>query len=103
MMQACLGGRTTSIDCAAQGPGFSCQSLNGSFFCGLAAECQPARNSSAPELAICDGTTLTFCSAGRLEHIDCTTLGFSGCEIDAKLDHFDHFGCTPGNELQPAD
>jgi len=98
MMQACLGGRTTSIDCATQGPGFSCQALNGSFFCGLAAECLPASNSSAPELAICDGATLTFCSAGRLEHLDCTELGFSGCNIDSKLGHY---GCTPSYGLRP--
>ena len=99
-MHACLGGRSTSIDCAAQGPGFSCQALDGSFFCGLAAECRPASNSAAPELAICDGTTLTFCNAGHLESVDCAELGFSGCNIDSKLGQY---GCTPGNELQLAD
>ena len=96
-LQACLGGHTTSIDCATQGPGFSCQSLGDSFFCGLAAECMPADNYSSPEAASCDGTTLSFCNAGRLEHLDCTALGFTGCELDRALGHY---GCTPGATLQ---
>ncbi|MEI9941418.1 MAG: hypothetical protein WDO69_29720 [Pseudomonadota bacterium] len=92
-LSACLGGKTTSVDCATQGPGFSCQSFNGAFFCGLAAECVPAGNYSSPEPATCDGTTLGFCNAGRLEHLDCTTLGFSGCEIDTSQTRY---GCIPG-------
>jgi hypothetical protein len=95
-LQACLGGKTTSIDCATQGPGFSCQSVGDSFFCGLAAECVPADNYFAAQTATCDGTVLTFCNAGRLEHLDCTTLGFTGCEVDSKIDHY---GCTPGIAL----
>jgi hypothetical protein len=96
-LQACLGGRTTSIDCATQGPGFSCQSFDGSFFCGLGAECVPANDGSSPEPATCDGTTLNFCNAGRVEHLECTALGFTGCEIDEKLGLY---GCTPGVVLQ---
>ena len=96
-LQACVGGRTASIDCATQGPDFSCQSFNGSFFCGLGAECVPANDYSSPEPATCTGTTLNFCNAGRLEHLECTALGFTGCEIDVKLDHY---GCTPGVVLQ---
>jgi len=96
-LQACLGGRTTSVDCATQGPGFSCQTVGDSFFCGLASECVPADNSASHGPATCDGTTLGFCNAGRLEHLDCTTLGFSGCDIDKKLGHD---GCIPGAALQ---
>jgi hypothetical protein len=98
-LQACLGGQTTTVNCAEQGPGFGCQSLNGTFFCGLASECVPAdtySNSKTPSVA-CDGNVVTFCNAGRLEHLDCTTLGFAGCEIDHKLGHY---GCTPGAVLQ---
>jgi len=92
-LQACLNGQTTNVDCATQGPGFSCQSRDGSFFCGLAAECVPADNYSSVQPATCDGTTLSFCNAGRLEHLDCTQLGFTGCEVDT---HVYHYGCTPG-------
>jgi len=96
-LRGCLGGQATSVECATQGPGFGCQSLDGTFFCGLAAECVPAETYSASASASCQGTTLTFCNAGRLEHLDCTELGFSGCEIDKKVDHY---GCTPGVALQ---
>jgi len=46
--------------------------------------------------ASCDGATLTFCSAGRLEHVDCLALGFTGCEIDRSNSRY---GCIPGFEL----
>jgi len=92
-LQVCLSSQTGSMDCATQGPGFRCQSRDGSFFCGLAAECVPANNFSAPERETCDGTTVSFCNAGRLEHLECTALGFSGCDVDT---HVDHYGCTPG-------
>jgi len=95
----CLGGQSTRIDCATQGPGFGCQSRDGAFFCGLAADCLPAASYSASASASCQGTILSFCNAGRLEHLDCAELGFSGCEIDRKVDHY---GCTPGMALQPS-
>jgi hypothetical protein len=95
-LQACLGGTTTTVDCATQGPGFTCQSFDGSFFCGLAAECTPGNYAEA-EAASCDGTVLTFCNAGRLEHIDCTSLGFTGCDIDEAIGHY---GCTPILDVQ---
>jgi hypothetical protein len=97
-LEACLGGHSTSVDCATQGPGFSCQSLEGTFFCGLAADCVPPTSSgSAMPPASCDGNVLTFCSAGRIEQLDCTTLGFTGCEIDTSLARY---GCVPGVVLQ---
>ncbi len=98
-LQACLGGHATTVNCAEQGPDFSCQSVQGAFFCGLAAECVPADNYSGSDTSppTCDGNVLTFCNAGRLEHLDCTTLGFTDCEINHKVDHY---GCTPGAVLQ---
>ena len=97
-LQACLGGQTTTVDCASQGPGFSCQSVGSSFFCGLASECVPSNDFRQYDAATCDGTVLSFCSAGRLEHLDCTTLGFTGCDIDSKIGHY---GCTPILDVQP--
>lgn len=97
-LQACLGGRATTVDCTKQGPGFSCQSVSGTFFCGLAAECAPPTPSGAAmPPASCDGNVLTFCSAGRIERLDCTTLGFTGCEIDTSASRY---GCVPGAALQ---
>ena len=96
-LQACLGGHTTSIDCKTQGPGFSCQSVGDAFFCGLAAECVPADNYQSAQPATCEGNMLGFCSAGRLEHVDCTELGFTGCEVSSKLGRY---GCTPGATLE---
>jgi hypothetical protein len=95
VMEACINGTLGSIDCATRGPGFSCQSFDGLFFCGLASECVPPGDGapSPSHPASCDGTMFTFCNAGRLEHIDCLSLGFTGCEIDRSLDHY---GCTPG-------
>lgn len=93
-LQACLGRHATTLDCTTQGPGFGCQALGGAFFCGLAADCVPPNEAGVPATpASCDGTVLSFCNAGRLEQVDCTSLGFSGCEIDTSIPHY---GCTPG-------
>jgi hypothetical protein len=92
-LTACVAGGQAEVDCATYGPGFTCQSVDGNFFCGLAAECVPADNYAAAHPARCDGNQLSFCNAGRLETIDCLSLGFSGCEVDSSADRY---GCTPG-------
>ena len=91
-LTACVNGHITTIDCATLGPGFSCQTVGTRFFCGLAGECAPGTNysPSTTNPASCNGTVLSYCNAGRLEHIDCTTLGFSGCEINHSIAHY---GC----------
>jgi hypothetical protein len=96
-LEACVGGRLTNVDCTTQGPGFGCQTVGTVSFCGLAADCVPAGNGAASEShpPSCDGTTLTFCSAGRLEHINCLSLGFTGCDVERA----GHYGCIPGAEL----
>ena len=82
----CFNGLAASLDCAALGPGFGCQSAGGRFFCGLASECEPASEftSSVTYPDTCSGSVLNFCNAGRIEHIDCATLGFKDCKIDAS-------------------
>jgi hypothetical protein len=96
LLQACVTDRTASLDCTARGPGFHCQTLGDASFCGLAAECVPAgRSSYSPtHPASCDGTVLTFCNAGRLEHVDCAELGFTGCTVGSGS-----YGCTPGVQV----
>jgi hypothetical protein len=93
----CLNGKITSQDCSEEGPGFTCQALEDSFFCGLSAECLPSYDSSIAAPSSCSGTVLSFCTAGKLEQLDCTELGFSGCNIDSKLAQY---GCTPGATLE---
>lgn len=95
-MTACVAGKTAEVDCASYGPGFRCQARDGSFFCGLAAECVPADNYASAQPASCDGNQLSFCNAGRLETIDCLALGFSGCEVASSMNRY---GCTPGVAL----
>ena len=95
VLQACVEGQETSVDCTSRGPGFHCQTLGDVSFCGLAAECVPADQytASTTDPPSCEGAVLTFCSAGRLEHIDCVALGFDGCAMDRTTNAF---GCVPG-------
>jgi hypothetical protein len=95
MLRACVNGKTAMLDCSQQGPGFSCQHVAEKFFCGLASDCIPADDysPSPSDPPTCDGSQLEFCNAGRLERVDCTALGFTGCEIDASAGHY---GCIPG-------
>lgn len=93
-LEACVYGKTQTMDCGALGPGFTCQMAGGKPFCGLASDCLPAGlgSGSATNPVSCDGTKVTFCSAGRLETLDCLSLGFTGCSIDKKMGGY---GCTP--------
>ena len=90
-LEACVNGKTQTVDCATLGPGFTCQSAGGKPFCGLASDCLPAGDGtgSMTNPVSCDGTKVTFCSAGRLETLDCLSLGFTGCSVD------NGYGCTP--------
>ncbi|MGZ6093728.1 MAG: hypothetical protein ACXWUG_16980 [Polyangiales bacterium] len=84
-LRACVNGNEATFDCATIGKGFTCQSgtIGGKSvaFCGLAAECDPTV-SSQPS---CEGNDLVVCNAGRIEKVDCTALGFSGCNATAKV------------------
>ena len=96
-LEACVENRKTTLNCAERGPGFSCQTFGGQSFCGLASECTPALRGLVPQAASCEGNNVVFCNAGRIERIDCTTLGFTGCDVD-KSKHT--YGCTPGPTLE---
>jgi hypothetical protein len=90
-LRACVGGKEQPVDCAAQGQGFGCQSKDGHSFCGLAAECLPSERDQGT--TTCEGSTVVFCNAGRLQRVDCMALGFTGCDVDTSKGHF---GCVPG-------
>ncbi|MEO6598705.1 MAG: hypothetical protein ABIQ16_02450 [Polyangiaceae bacterium] len=92
-LSACVGGKLTTVDCTTRGPGFGCQHLGDDFFCGLADECLRPNGFGSAAPTRCVGSSLEFCSAGRLEHIDCLALGFTGCTVDAA---HGLYGCTPG-------
>lgn len=95
VLERCTNGRLEDIDCKKYGVEFSCRTVAGAVFCGLASECVPAalEGQETPQAGnpepVCDGTSIVFCHAGRLERIDCASLGFTGCDLDAGL------GCIP--------
>lgn len=79
-LEVCIGGRVQPVRCAMLGHGFTCRTgrpgtSDPAAFCGLGAECAP---DELAELS-CDGTRLTGCNAGRIDSIDCTSLGFATC------------------------
>lgn len=96
VLEACVDGRVTTLDCASRGPGFGCHSVGEIAFCGIAAECVPATRGSPSTTypPTCSGSTLRFCNAGRLEQFDCPAHGFTGCDVDEGL------GCVPGQEVE---
>lgn len=85
-LSACVHGGRHAIRCADIAPGFACQTQGGVAFCGLAGECDPFAQD-----AVCDGTSLVFCNAGRTETVDCTGLGFTGCSEGGR----DGAYCSP--------
>jgi hypothetical protein len=89
-LTACVQGKTAVRDCASVGEGFTCQHYEDRYFCGLAAECDPGNSDGEAFEAYCDGHSVVLCNAGRIETVDCTSLGFTGCDLDRG------FGCTPG-------
>jgi hypothetical protein len=88
---ACVAGRTQRLDCTTVHPEFACQSSEGYFFCGLGSECTPGDTATGPSSTVeqCEGTVVVVCNAGQVARVDCTELGFSGCDVDGAC------GCTP--------
>lgn len=78
-------GEIRRIECADVAPDFTCQNGPKGSFCGLASECDP---SDVWANGSCDGTRSVVCRGGKITKIECTELGFTGC------DPFTGF-CTP--------
>lgn len=88
-LDACVNGGVHTVTCESLAQGFRCVRRQGDVpgdMCGLGDECDPF---DYQQQARCEGTAVVFCNAGRLEHVDCRTLGFSGC--DARMNR-----CSPG-------
>ena len=82
--RACYNDREFVFDCEELAEGFTCQSQvqgAGSVtrFCGLASEC------SWGHAEFCEGDSLVLCNGGRLDKIDCTSLGFQGCDAERGI------------------
>lgn len=92
VLDACVNGRQTTLDCATVDPAYTCQEYEGTFFCGLGSECLPGETPHGYGSSIsCEGNEVVFCEAGLSRRLDCTTLGFTGC---AALGN-PRSGCTP--------
>ncbi|HEU4405393.1 MAG TPA: hypothetical protein VFS43_08905 [Polyangiaceae bacterium] len=74
-------GSEAYVDCGAWVAGASCQQAidpgagEPVYFCGVASECDPFSD----RMLRCEGDALVFCNGGRLERLDCKTLGFAAC------------------------
>ncbi|MEJ7732286.1 MAG: hypothetical protein WKG00_24150 [Polyangiaceae bacterium] len=71
---ACVNGGELQVACESVTKGSTCQSASGESFCALATECVPPGGD-----ATCQGDSVVVCNAGRLDVVDCTALGFTGC------------------------
>jgi hypothetical protein len=81
----CVAEAEATLDCAQSAVGFTCfdapdSGVGFTAYCGTSAEC-----SRLP--AACDGTSVVMCNGGKIEKLDCTALGFTGCNAGV---------CTPG-------
>lgn len=83
-LRACVNLSETTLDCGTVATGFGCQSGASGTFCGLANECAPG-GATKPT---CEGTSLVVCNAGKTTKVDCTALGFTGCNAAVGV-------CTP--------
>lgn len=74
-LNTCMNGFAHEVDCGTIVNGFTCQTVGMTSFCGQAAECAP--DSSVK--ATCEGDNVVLCNAGRMDKVDCKSLGFVTC------------------------
>lgn len=79
VIHTCQRGKSATLPCPCFGEGFSCQSVAGGAFCGTASECDPETFEKT-----CNGTSVVFCSGGKITTIDCVELGFAECAPENK-------------------
>jgi hypothetical protein len=77
---ACVGGGETTLDCRRLLVGAACQTANDGLatrsYCGFGTECAPGKAITGD----CEGSSIVVCNGGRIDRVDCRTLGFSRCE-----------------------
>jgi hypothetical protein len=74
-LRACINGGEQEVDCATLVKGFTCQTSGTASFCGLAGACDPTAGADAT----CEGDSVVVCNAGRIDKVDCKSVGFTGC------------------------
>jgi len=74
-LRTCVSGGEHAVECNTLGTGFTCQTMGAANFCGLSNTCDP----NAGNDSTCEGDSVVVCNAGRVDKIDCKTLGFTGC------------------------
>ncbi|MRG93861.1 hypothetical protein [Polyangium spumosum] len=74
-LRACVNGGEHAIECGTLVTGFTCQTMGVANFCGLANECDPTPGNDTT----CEGDSVVICNAGKIEKIDCKSLGFTSC------------------------
>ncbi len=87
LVESCPGDPATTYDCSLTLAGSSCAVGQ----CVLGAECVPGKILDG---LACDGKSLRVCVAGRIDLVDCTALGFTGCDPFTR-------GCSPNPLLAP--
>jgi len=75
-LRACINTFEAAVECGSVSKDFTCQTKGGTSFCGLASECAPG----AASKPTCEGNSLVVCNAGKIAKVDCTSLGFPGCD-----------------------
>ncbi|MDC0740332.1 hypothetical protein [Polyangium mundeleinium] len=74
-LRACINGGEQAVDCDKLVKGSACNSSGASYFCGFGSACDPFSGDNAT----CEGDSIVVCHAGRIDKVDCKTLGFTGC------------------------
>jgi hypothetical protein len=75
-LEACVGGGVTTVDCGTMVTGAACQSReDAGAFCGFGTDCTPGKAAATS----CDGDSVVVCNGGRIERVDCRTMGFTSC------------------------
>ena len=89
-LELCVNGGLHTITCSAVHPSLSCQTTGDGSFCarGNACDswCMPGdvaceEDPFGSRELTCEGTEAVVCDMGEIVRIDCTTLGFTGCDF----------------------
>lgn len=81
VLVSCRDGKEARLDC---------RDLAGWLTCGTDAQidslsCVPAANECLPDFdESCSAGVITFCSRGKIEQLDCTKMGLSGCASSSE-------------------
>ncbi len=87
LAERCWGDASTQYFCSQTLAGSDCAFGQ----CRLGNDCTPGKFLDG---LACDGTALRVCVAGKIEKVDCTALGFTGCDPFTR-------GCTPNPLVAP--